>query len=129
LRERPLILLVDDDRQIVQAAALRCKVAGYETVPAHDGAAGLKLVREKHPDAVVLDIRLPAMNGMDVLKELQANESTRGIPVIMLSASVVDQREAVRLGARYFLEKPYNAQKLLAALRELAPPAPSPAST
>lgn len=111
------LLLVDDDHDIARAAACRLRASGYRVLVAHDGATGLQSAILHRPDAIILDVRMPRMDGMQLLHELQHNELTRAIPVIVLSASLLSQHRALELGARCFLEKPYEPGVLLAALR------------
>lgn len=112
---RPKILIVDDDRQIAQGLDLRFRAAGFETSLAHDGKAGLALARDWLPDVMVLDLRMPVMDGMQVLAALASGVATRDIPVVVLSANVVDQAKckSLDLGARCFMEKPFDAKQLL----------------
>ena len=110
------ILLVDDDREIIMGASIRLRAAGYETMMAHDGQQGVDTAIEKKPDAIVLDVRMPNKDGLQALEELQQNEKTRNIPVVMLSASLIDQQAALDAGARFFLTKPYQGKTLIAAV-------------
>ncbi|HTU24637.1 MAG TPA: response regulator [Pirellulales bacterium] len=110
------VLIVDDNQELVRAAALRLRAAGYETLAAFDGEQGVATAVERHPDAIVLDVRMPNKDGLSALAELQATDATRAIPVIMLSASIIDEQAALQAGARYFLKKPYDSGKLLSAL-------------
>jgi CheY-like chemotaxis protein len=110
------ILLVDDNQELIRAAALRLHAAGYETIRAYDGEQGIASAIRHHPDAILLDVRMPVKDGMTALAELQACDETRTIPIIMLSASIVDEQAALQTGARYFLKKPYESQHLLRAL-------------
>lgn len=116
---KKLILLVDDDRDIARGVALRLGASGYEVLVAHDGARGLESARDRHPDAIVLDMRMPVMDGMQVLAGLREREETRSIPVVVLSASVLARGKARTLecGARYFLQKPFDPRQLLDALQ------------
>lgn len=121
------VLLVDDDRDIARGTGIRLRAAGYEVAFAHDGQAGLAAALESRPDAIVLDMRMPVMDGITVLRELRRREETAAIPVVVLSASVVEKgrHRALNLGARYFLQKPYDAEQLLDAVRAaIAPVAP-----
>ena len=113
------ILLVDDDHEIVRGVGIRLRAAGYDVLTAYDGGAGLQAAQEHLPDAIVLDVRMPVMDGMTVLSKLRESSNTRGIPVIILSASGVGKGKsrALELGARYFLEKPYDPKCLLDAIR------------
>jgi DNA-binding response OmpR family regulator len=114
--KRRKILLIEDDREILRGMHVRLRSAGYEVLTASDGRQGLASSRESHPDAIVLDIRMPEMDGLTALRQLRETPDTSRIPVVMLSASLVDQRKALDMGAKYFLGKPYDAQKLIAAV-------------
>jgi CheY-like chemotaxis protein len=120
------ILVVDDDREIVRGLSVRLRAAGYDVFAAGDGNAGLAAALGSRPDAILLDIRVPGMDGLEVLQQLRQHAETGSVPVIVLSANVVAQTRlrAMELGARCFLEKPYSAAGLLSALQS-ACPAPS----
>lgn len=115
------VLIIDDNREIVRATSLRLSAAGYGTLVAYDGDRGLESATENRPDAIILDVRMPVKNGLKVLAELKRREDTRNIPVVMLSASVVDQQAALEAGARFFLRKPHDGRQLIEALQSLAP--------
>jgi CheY-like chemotaxis protein len=110
------VLLVEDDRDVAFGASLRLRAAGYETLLAHDGREGIDVARRRHPAAILLDVRMPRMNGLIALDKLQHDQQTRDIPIVMLSASLVDQQAALDAGARYFLTKPYRPTSLLTAI-------------
>jgi DNA-binding response OmpR family regulator len=116
MHSRNCILVVDDDRDMVRGARLRLGAAGYETLVAFDGAEGVAKAIDNLPDAILLDILMPRMNGLRALVELRAHQQTKCIPIVMLSARVVDQQAALDAGARFFLTKPYRARKLLEAI-------------
>lgn len=115
MERKPKVLLVDDDREIVRGLTIRFRAAGYDVVSAHDGAAGCAAALKERPDAIMLDLRMPVMDGMAVLAALREREETRWIPVVVLSANVLDsaKQRALDLGARYFLEKPYEFDQLI----------------
>ncbi len=110
------VLLVDDDPDVIRGASLRLRAAGYDTISAADGAQGVATAVDQHPDAILLDVRMPRMDGLAALEKLQENEDTKSIPIVMLSASLVDQQKALEAGARYFLTKPYQGNTLLTAV-------------
>lgn len=110
------ILLIDDDHEVVFGASLRLRAAGYQTMAAYDGEQGVLAAIDNHPDAIVLDVRMPRLDGLAALAWLRNCEDTKDIPVVMVSASLVDQRAALESGARYFLSKPYQPKSLLAAV-------------
>ena len=114
--EQLTVLVVDDDCEIVTAATLRLRAAGYRTQTAYDGESGVALAAGCHPDAILLDVRMPRKDGLTALKELKRRDDTKNIPVVMLSASIVDQQAALDAGARFFLKKPYGGDTLLQAI-------------
>jgi CheY-like chemotaxis protein len=111
------VLMVDDDSEIVCAACLRLQAAGYRTLTAGDGEAGIATAIANQPDAILLDVRMPRRNGLSALTELKRRPETKQIPVVMLSASVVDQQAALDAGARFFLRKPYRGDMLVQAIQ------------
>ena len=119
MSDRRTILLVDDDPEIARAASLRLQAAGYATITAQDGEAGFAAAASGHPDAIVLDVRMPRKDGFAALADLKQCRDTTDIPVIMLSASVGDQQAALDSGARYFLRKPYRGDTLVQAVNTL----------
>lgn len=112
------ILVIEDDREIAQALMLRLKAIGHDGFVSHDGGSGLAAAIATIPDAVILDLRLPDMDGLTVLQQLQQHEIAKVIPVIVVSANVAERakREAMLLGADCFIEKPYEFRKLVAAI-------------
>lgn len=95
------VLLVEDDRFLRRACATALRQQGFTMVTAVDGEEALKLVRADPPDLVLLDILMPKMTGIEVLRALKADEKTRGIPVVILTNSSREQdfREIETLGA------------------------------
>ena len=83
---------------------------------ARDGQEGIESAVLHRPDAVLMDIRMPVKDGMTALSELRTHPDTKSLPIIMLSASVRDQQAALDYGARFFIQKPYDAQTVLSAL-------------
>lgn len=112
------VLIVDDDREIARAISLRLRNAGFTPIMAFDGQQGLDITQSDRPDAIILDLRMPVMDGFTLLERLQNSVHTRNIPAIILSADAADKArlKALRAGATYFVEKPYKAQDLIDAL-------------
>lgn len=110
------ILIVDDEVQIAAAAQVRLASAGYETVVAHDGLEGMQCAICEQPDAIVLDVRMPQLDGMATLKQLRQAPETSQIPVVMVSASVVDEKAALDAGASFFIRKPFAGPRLIDAV-------------
>jgi DNA-binding response OmpR family regulator len=116
------ILLIEDDREIARAMMLRLKAIGHDPFAMHEGGSGLSAAIATIPDIVILDLRLPDMDGFTVLQRLQQHDIARLIPVIVVSANVAERakREAILLGAHCFIEKPYDFRKLVAAIDRAA---------
>ncbi|MFE5908535.1 response regulator [Streptomyces wedmorensis] len=110
------VLVVDDEPQIVRALVINLKARKYEVDAASDGAAALRLAAERHPDVVVLDLGLPDMDGVEVIKGLRG--WTR-VPILVLSArQTSDEKvEALDAGADDYVTKPFGMDELLARLR------------
>lgn len=114
-----LILLVDDDAEILRGLSVRLRAQGYTITTAADGKAGLEAASCNRPDLIVLDINMPVMDGFTMLAHLREDDALKETPVVMLSANVSEKmkREALKRGAQYFVQKPYDPQKLIATLK------------
>jgi DNA-binding response OmpR family regulator len=110
------ILVVDDERNIVELARLYLEADGYRVVPASDGREALSKVHEHHPALVVLDLMLPEMDGWEVCRRLRGESD---IPIIMLTARSddVDKIVGLELGADDYLTKPFNPRELVARVK------------
>ncbi|MDI3402445.1 response regulator [Streptomyces cavernicola] len=110
------VLVVDDEPQIVRALVINLKARKYEVDSAADGATALQLAADRHPDVVVLDLGLPDLDGVDVIKGLRG--WTR-VPILVLSArhSSDEKVQALDAGADDYVTKPFGMDELLARLR------------
>jgi CheY-like chemotaxis protein/anti-sigma regulatory factor (Ser/Thr protein kinase) len=114
----PVIVLVDDDRASLDLMSAYLDGSQTRALRAWNGADGLELIRSVLPAAVVLDIKMPRVDGWQVLAELKADAVTAAIPVVI--ASVVDDRaRGLALGADAYLRKPVSRDEFLAALRQV----------
>ncbi|MBI2885174.1 MAG: response regulator [Candidatus Omnitrophica bacterium] len=124
---RPRVLVVDDSPTVLLRAASILETQGYEVLTAATGEAGLEQARRAHPDAIILDVMLPGMNGYEVCLRLKEDEATRAIPVIMLTqrGTERDELEGKLAGALFYLTKPRSEsdliQRVAEALRATAP--------
>jgi DNA-binding response OmpR family regulator len=109
------ILVVEDDESIRNLIVSQLQDAGFEVSTAADGLEGLAAIRDRRPDAVLLDINMPRMDGFTVLERLKNDPETSDLPVLMLSAqsSPEDIRRAVQLGANDYIGKPFESRQLL----------------
>ncbi|MDP2885352.1 MAG: response regulator transcription factor [Ignavibacteria bacterium] len=115
----PTILFVEDEYPMRVALEDAFKHCGYEVASASDGEAGLKLVEEKKPDLVILDVMLPHMDGFEVCKQLRQQGFMR--PILMLTArsQEVDKVIGLELGADDYVTKPFGDRELLARVKAL----------
>ncbi|HEY7064424.1 MAG TPA: response regulator [Chloroflexota bacterium] len=121
---RTTVLLVEDDPDLLRFAEVTLRLGGYRAVTATDGATGVALARKARPRLVLLDLRLPQMDGWQVLETLRAEPATAALPVLVLTASAgpQDKDRALAAGVSDYLVKPVSADALLAAVeRALGP--------
>jgi signal transduction histidine kinase len=110
------VLVVDDELDVAAAIESRLAAGGFDVSTANDGVSGLEAVERFQPDVILLDIRMPKMDGLTVLHRLKSNPETASTPVIVLSASMRDKQKVLDLGASFFIQKPYQSDSLMAAL-------------
>ncbi len=115
------ILAVDDERHIVRLVQVNLERAGYQVVTAFDGKEALQKVEAEQPDLVVLDVMMPYMDGFEVLQTLRKNQSTRDLPVIMLTAKAQDADvfRGWQSGVDCYLTKPFNPMELIAFVKRI----------
>ena len=130
------ILIVEDEKNIVDILSFNLTREGYDTMEALDGKTGLQLALEQDPDLILLDLMLPEMNGFDVCRSLR--EQGKTTPVIMLTAreEETDKVLGLELGADDYITKPFSMRELLARVKAnirrsdmVPPPAPPAEST
>ncbi|RCW47746.1 MULTISPECIES: response regulator [unclassified Halanaerobium] len=114
------ILLVDDEKNIRLVVGKSLEKAGYDVIYAVDGVDAVEKANEANPDLVLLDLRLPKMNGFLVLEALKSDAATEEIPVVIVSAlsEEDDIQKTISLGAEDFLVKPINQSDLLSAVEK-----------
>ena len=111
------ILVVEDEKNIVDILMFNLRRDGYETLEAYDGEAGLQLALEQDPDLILLDLMLPKMNGFDVCRSIR--EAGRTTPILMLTAreEETDKVLGLELGADDYITKPFSMRELMARVR------------
>lgn len=121
MREKPKILIADDDRDLVEILSGYIEMNGYDTVTAHEGVRALELAHKVKPDLIVLDIQMPAGNGVYVLKNLKVHWETKNIPVIVITGLNDPnlKKQIEKMGANDFIPKPYESSELLLRIRRL----------
>ena len=110
------ILVVDDDRKIVDLVRLYLEKDGYQVLVAYEGLEALKLARQRQPDLIVLDLLLPGLDGLDVCRVLRSESE---VPIIMLTAKTTedDKLTGLDLGADDYVTKPFSPRELVARIR------------
>jgi DNA-binding response OmpR family regulator len=117
MRPGTRVLVVEDDRYIRELVAMELEHRGLEVLCVPDGPSGLEAARRFRPDVVILDLVLPGLDGVGVLKQLRASGSR--VPVVMLTArdAPADKVHSLDLGADDYLTKPFHVEELLARMR------------
>jgi two-component system phosphate regulon response regulator PhoB len=118
---QPRVLIIEDERGLVQSLTWYFTREGYETIAAHDGLEGLRKAQTLLPDVVLLDLMLPGLGGQEICRELRAGDRTRDLPIIMITAKSEesDQVAGYAVGADDYVTKPFNNKVLLAKVKAL----------
>jgi two-component system phosphate regulon response regulator PhoB len=123
-RQNTVILLVEDDKQTRELYRHAIKAAGYDVAAVEDGLAALRRIDIERPDAIVLDLVLPRLGGVDVFQELRANPDTTKIPVIAVTGA--DRfLDVDTMAFHYFLRKPVSPEVLVATIDKALSRSPS----
>ena len=109
------VLVVDDEPDVAFLCRVNLEMEGYEVLTADDGQTAVEVVGAEHPDAVLLDIMLPRLDGWSVLSAIRADPSTAEIPVVIMSAKPREGRSLE--GAIDYIEKPFSRDQLVRAVR------------
>ena len=114
-RKQKVILVIEDDRDMNDLVCDALDEAGYRTLSAFDGGEGLKLGSQAHPDVILLDIILPDADGVDLCRDLRRNETTRLIPIIMLTGrqDLSTKLSSYIAGAKRYITKPFQVDQLI----------------
>src|ERR687886_275451 len=110
------VLVVDDDKKTAELIRLYLERDGYRVLAAHDGHEALEMARHRRPDLIVLDLMLPAVDGLDVCRILRAESK---VPIIMLTARTTEEDKllGLDLGADDYVTKPFSPRELVARVR------------
>jgi two-component system, OmpR family, phosphate regulon response regulator PhoB len=133
----PVVLLAEDDRDTRDLISLKLATAGFAVVTAVDGVEALELAASCRPSLVLLDVRMPRCDGIEVCRQLREDPAYANIPIVMVSALAgdVDAVRGLSAGATAYLVKPFSPRELLRQVVEflhrhppaVQPPAPAPA--
>jgi len=112
------IVVADDDPDILSIVAMSLETQGYDVYKATNGREAVDLVRDHHPDLIILDMMMPVMSGYEAIAELKADDSTRDIPIIGLSAKAMatDMERATDVGIDGYITKPFRIAQVLSVI-------------
>lgn len=116
------VLIVEDERHIIESLSFVLETEGFEVTSELDGEAGLRRLRADPPDVLILDVMLPKMNGLEVLKLVRADPRLRELPVVILTAKgrAQDRRRAEEIGVDAFMTKPFSNLEVAEVVRRVA---------
>ena len=119
-KDRPIILLVEDTKEVTMMIVDYLEVAGYQVITASDGPTGIEQAKRAHPALILMDIQLPGMDGLDVTRRLRADPDFRTVPIIALTALAMrgDRERCLAAGATDYLAKPVSLRKLVQMIEE-----------
>ncbi len=117
----PHVLVVDDEPNILLSLEFLMQQAGFSVATAPDAERALELIGQQCPDLLLLDISLPGMSGFDLLERLRADDATRHLPVVMLTAHgrEVEKEKGMALGANDYVTKPFSTRELVSRVQTL----------
>jgi DNA-binding response OmpR family regulator len=121
MNDTPTIVVAEDDEDIRTLVEFRLRSAGYRPVATSDGADALDLIREHRPALAILDVMMPHMTGVEITRALRADDATRDIPVILLTARVqeADETAGFEAGADDYIRKPFSPNALISRVQAI----------
>ncbi len=119
--DKKKILVVDDEKHLLQTVQIRLEASGFEVVTAADGIEGYDKARQIKPDLILLDLMLPKLDGYKVCRMLKFDQKYKSIPIILLTARAqdADKEMSKEVGADAYMTKPYDAKVLMEKINEL----------
>src|SRR4029077_4905593 len=115
------VLIIEDERDVVDLLALNLRKAGFTTSTASDGAAGLEKARNEKPSLIILDLMLPKMPGLEVCIILKTDPGTRLVPIMMLTAKAeeIDRIVGLEFGADDYVTKPFSPREIILRIKAI----------
>lgn len=116
-----LVLVVDDEDLTRQMISMFLKMDGLDAIEAENGVDALNQVSKHQPDAIILDVMMPEMDGITACQKLRANPATATIPILMLSgrSQIGAEEEGIEAGANAYMKKPMDPREMLVLLKEI----------
>lgn len=121
MTRKPLVLIADDDPDILMLISLTLERDGYDVMVARDGLTAYGAAVERLPHLVVLDMMMPGIDGCEVARRLRANDSTKDVPIVIVTAFAEESQAAMALeaGADAYVKKPFSPRELLSKTASL----------
>ncbi len=121
MSEKKKVLLADDEEDIKAVVQLFLESKGYEVITAFDGLSAIDMAQAEKPDLILLDVMMPVVNGYEVCTRLKADEATRDIPIVMLSAMAQSESvdKGLSAGAVDYIVKPFDPARLEEVVRRV----------
>jgi two-component system phosphate regulon response regulator PhoB len=115
------ILIIEDEKDIVDLIEYHLKQSGFSAISALDGVTGLEKARKEHPSLIILDLMLPGMDGKDICRSLKSNPLTQSIPILMLTAKAeeTDRLIGFELGADDYVTKPFSPKEMVLRVKAI----------
>lgn len=115
------VLIVDDEKDIVELVRYHLEKEGLQCLQAADGPTALRLTRQHRPDLLILDLMLPGLDGLEVCRQLRRDAATARLPIIMLTAKAdeVDRVVGLEVGADDYIVKPFSPRELVARVKAI----------
>lgn len=119
--DKKKILLIDDEKDLVETVSFRLESLGYTVIPAYEGQEGLDKARRENPDLIILDLMLPKLDGYKICRMLKFDEKYKHIPIIMFTARAQEQDKKMgeEVGADAYITKPFDSKTLLDEIARL----------
>lgn len=115
------VLVVEDEPNILNSLSFLMKQAGFEVAVARDGDAAIRMIEDRPPDLVLLDVMLPKRDGFEVCREIRANPAWKDVRVLILTAKGGDleRRKGLQLGADDYITKPFSTREIVRRVHDL----------
>jgi two-component system response regulator HydG len=117
MSDKPRVLLIDDEKSMIETLSVLLKREGFEVLGALSGSEGIERFAEAKPDLVLTDVRMPKVSGVDVLEAIRQRDPTTPVVLMTAQASLQSAIQAVNLGATHYVQKPFSNEELVAILR------------
>lgn len=119
MAQAPVVLTIDDEHDITEMIGMMLQAEGFRVMEANSVFEGMKALADEQPSAILLDIMMPGVDGMQFCRTLADNDATKDIPIVFVTAlgGEADRDAALAAGAAGYLPKPFSTEQLLAELR------------